>query len=98
MKNTSFDSQRIKGCCERKLNIEFRNAKEFNGWYLLNKKKTARITVPRGRKFVPPKTYKSMATQLKLNVDQFDELLECPLDHDGYKKILKKALGISLDE
>ena len=93
MKNTSFDSQRIKGCCERKLNIEFRNAKEFNGWYVLGEKKIARITVPKGRKFVHPKTYKTMATQLKLNVGQFDELLECPLDNEGYKKILED-LGI----
>ena len=98
MKNTSFDSQRIKRCCEKKLNIEFRNAKEFNGWYFLDKRKTARITVPKGRKFVHPKTYKSMATQLKLDVDQFDELLECPLDHERYKMILKKALGMSSGE
>ncbi len=80
------------------MNIEFRNAKEFNGWYLLDNVKTARITVPKGRKFVPQKTYKSMAKQLKLNVDQFDDLLECPLDHDGYKKILQKVLGVSADE
>ncbi len=90
MKNTSFNTHDIKKCCEKKLNIEFRKAKEFNGWYLLDNKKTARITIPKGKKFIPPKTYKSMATQLKLNVNQFDDLLECPLDNDGYESIVRE--------
>lgn len=93
MKNASFQTNDIKKCCEKKLSIEFRKAKEFNGWYLLDDKKTARITVPKGRKFVPPKTYKSMATQLKLNVNQFDDLLVCPLDKDEYERIVREQIG-----
>jgi hypothetical protein len=94
MKNTSFNTHDIKKRCEKKLNIEFpkKKSKEFNGWYRLDNKKTARITIPKGRKFVPHKTYKSMATQLKLNVAQFDDLLECPLDQEGYEKILRDIL------
>ena len=90
MKNTSFDTHKVKKCCESKLNIDFRQGKEFNGWYYLGDKKTARITVPKGRNPIPPKTYKSMAKQLKLNVEQFDELLECILMQDGYDKILRE--------
>ena len=90
MKNSSFNTNDIKKRCEKKLDIEFRKRKEFNGWYLLAGIKTVRITIPKGRKFIPPKTYKSMATQLKLTVSQFDDLLECPLSHDEYKKLLKK--------
>lgn len=92
MKNTSFNTNDIKKRCENKLEIEFRKTKEFNGWYRLEGIKTVRITVPKGRKFVPPKTYKSMATQLKLKVSQFDDLLECPLDHNEYRKILSKIV------
>jgi hypothetical protein len=36
-----------------------------------------------------------MAAQLKLNIQQFDELLECPLGQDGYEKILRNILGKS---
>jgi hypothetical protein len=92
VKNTSFETHDVKKCCENKLGIEFRDAKEFNGWYYLDNKKHARITVPKGKKFLPPKTYKNMALQLKLSVDQFDELLECPLKRDEYEKILRDLL------
>ena len=93
MKNTKFNSHDVKSCCEKKLKIEFRATKEFNGWYLLNDKKVVRITVPQGRKFLPPKTYKSMANQLKLDTHQFDNLLECPLDKKGFDSILIKKLS-----
>lgn len=61
----------------------------MNGWFFLEEKKTARITVSVGRKSIPPKTYKSMATQLKLTIEQFDELLECPLRYNDYVTILQ---------
>lgn len=91
MQNTSFSAHDIKKCCEKKLKIDFRTGKEFNGWYYLDEKKIARITVPKGRKFIPSKTYKSMAKQLKLNVNQFDELLECTLMRDEYEEILEES-------
>ncbi|GJQ57484.1 MAG: hypothetical protein D8M57_18145 [Candidatus Scalindua sp. AMX11] len=88
MKNASFHTSDVKKCCENKLEIEFRKSKEFNGWFKLEGKKTARITIPKGKKPIPPKTYKSMAKQLKLSVNQFDDLLECPLTREGYNEIL----------
>lgn len=91
MKNDSFNTRDVKKCCENKLDIGFRDSKHFNGWYRVDQKKVARITVPKGRKPIPPKTYKSMATQLKLSVEQFDDLLECPLEQEGYDKILKEG-------
>lgn len=88
MKNTVFHTHDVKRCCEEKLDIEFRRGKEFNGWYYLGDRKAARITIPKGRKPIPPKTYKSMAFQLKLSIPQFDDLLTCPLEGDEYKRIL----------
>lgn len=92
MKNASFHTRDVKTICERKLGIEFRSGKEYNGWFILDNKKTARITVAKGRKPIPRKTYKSMAMQLKLLVNEFDDLLECPIDKEKYLEILRSKL------
>ena len=92
MDNDKYNSQDIKKVCENKLGLEFRSGKEFNAWYRLENKKVARITVPKGKKSVPKGTYKSMAKQLKLQVQQFDELLECPLTHEDFKRIIEDYL------
>ena len=78
----------VKKCCESKLGIQFRSGNELTGWFELNGYKAARVTVPKGKKPLPPKTYKSMARQLKLSTDEFDELLKCPLTYKKYKAIL----------
>ena len=96
MKNTKFSTADVKRCCEKKLEIEFRSGKEFNGWFILNGLKVARITVPKGKKPIPPKTYQSMASQLKISVQDFDDLLECPLKREGYEKIIATKLDEGL--
>jgi len=88
LKNADFNTHDVRRCCENKLGITFRKGKEQNGWYWLEGKKRVRITIPSGRKPIPPKTYKTMAQQLKLSVDQFDLLLECPLTEKEYRTIL----------
>jgi len=89
MKNANFHTRDVKTICENKLGIEFRSGKEYNGWFLLDEKKVARISVPKGRKPIPRKTYKSMAMQLKLLVNEFDDFLECPIDKEKYEEILR---------
>lgn len=91
MKNSQFHTKKVKSVCEKKLEIKFRNGKESNGWFLLDGIKTKRITVPKGRKPIPPKTYKTMAGQLGLSVDEFDSLLECPLKLKGYIEIISNS-------
>lgn len=88
MDNTSYDTSDVKKVCENKLQIEFRDAKEYNGWYLLDGKKVCRITVSKGKKFIPEGTYKSMAKQLKLAVKEFDLMLACPLSKADYDVLL----------
>lgn len=93
MKNAQYKTNHIKKCCENenKLGIEFRTfGKEYNGWFEKEGKKICRITVPKGRKDVGKGLYRSMARQLKLLVDDFDDLLECPLDRNGYERILRE--------
>jgi predicted RNA binding protein YcfA (HicA-like mRNA interferase family) len=92
MKNSDYDTKDVKKKCEVKLDIEFKKkGPHYNGWYSLNGKKAARITVSKGKKFIPKGTYSSMARQLKLSVNQFDALLECPLTKERYDTILKET-------
>lgn len=99
MRNNQFNTNDIKRVCENKLDIEFRKGgKEQNGWFIYGGKKISRITVPKGRKNVPPKTYKSMATQLKISTKDFDSLLECPLTKKLYELKLSKDGHIQLPE
>jgi hypothetical protein len=44
--------------------------------------------VPKGRKSIPPKTYKTMADKLGLNISQFDDLLDCPIRLREYLQII----------
>lgn len=92
MKNAQYNTMDVRKRCENKLDIDFGSGSEQNGWFSLNNKKVARITVPYGRKSIPPKTYKSMANQLKLSVEDFDKLLDCPLKKEGYIKIIKAKI------
>jgi hypothetical protein len=90
MKNGKFSTIHVKHVCERKLSVKFRVTKECNGWIVFQNVKLSRITVPKGRKTIPPGTYKSMAVQLNLTTDELDELLECPLTTERYFKLLKE--------
>jgi hypothetical protein len=93
MRNSEFNCLQIKTKCENKLDIEFRDAGEYNGWFWLDGRKHKRITIPKGRDIVPKGTYKSMAEQLNITVPQFDDLLSCPLKKEGYITLQREKLG-----
>jgi hypothetical protein len=95
MQNNNFDTLDVRRCCENKLRIAFRTGSEANGWFRIDGRKACRITVPLGRKPLPPKTYKSMAQQLKLTVPEFDSLLECSLVYDGFLAILRSRVTLT---
>lgn len=92
MDNDKYTTMRVKTVCENKLGITFKGkrSKECNGWFVHAGKKISRVTVPKGRKPIPQKTYKKMAEQLILSVEDFDDLLACPLSLDDYRAILSK--------
>ena len=83
MKNNQYSSETIKKCCENKLELSFRAGKELNAKTKYNGK-FIRVTVPKGKKNLPPKTYKSIAKQLYLSVSQLDELLDCDLKKEDF--------------
>ena len=89
MSRAQFDTSDVKRKCETKLAIEFREGKEYNGWFVHDGRKICRITVPMGRKEIRPGTYSSMARQLNLTAAKLDDLLECPLDLAGYLQELR---------
>lgn len=98
MRAARYRSGDVKERCSRKLGIDFRaggsgRSPHDTGWYRLEGKKTARITVARGRKPIPPKTYRSMAGQLKLTVEEFDDLLDCPMGGAEYERIIRGRVG-----
>jgi hypothetical protein len=93
MRNSEFDTYDVKSKCERKLRMSFEGHKELKGWFFLDGKKHARLTVPKGRKFIPAGTYKSMAEQLRITVVEFDDLLLCPLEKEEYERIQREKLG-----
>ena len=91
MDNSRYNTSDVKKICVKKLNIGFnkrhgKRAPHFTGWFCRDGKKIKRITVAKGKKPIPPKTYKTMANQLGLSVSLFDDLLECPLTLDKYLK------------
>ena len=88
-----MNTHNIKAVCEHKLSMEFRAGGHYVGWYFLHDVKAARLTVPMGRKEVPPKTLKSMAEQLKLTVAEFKDLIACPLTRADYEQILTERTG-----
>ncbi len=92
MLNAQFDSDNVVKICKRKLKISFRCNKEYNGWYMIGKRRVARITIPKGKKNISPGLYKGMAEDLLLSTSEFDNLMSCPLSGDGYKKIVQKRL------
>ena len=92
MSSSQYTFHSIKKICENKLNIDFRSRKHFIGWVLLNGEKAVRITIPKGKKEAGPILYKSMAKDLLLDPDQFNELLACPLTTAQYLIILKEKI------
>lgn len=94
MRNADFHTLELKKCCENKLGIRFKKGGELNGWYKLKNRKVARITIPKGRKPIPSRTYKSMACQLKHTTDQFDGLVGCSLTGKEYEQIISDILDL----
>jgi len=92
MQNKKYSHTNVKNRCENKFNINFRGTKELNGWFIHDGKKITRITVSKGhsKKGISIGTYKSMAKQLSLTINEFEDFLKCPLKLNGYLKILKK--------
>jgi hypothetical protein len=90
LKNGDYDTAAVKQRCETKLGIVFRDGKHYNGWYALDGKRAAFVTVGKGHKFIAPGTYSAMARQLLLTTKEFDDLLMCPLTSADYERLVRE--------
>lgn len=89
MNHARYHSGDVAKVCKAKLGAQFRKGgKELNADVFHDGRKVARITVPKGKKSLPPKTYSRMAQGLHLSTGQFDALMDCSLGPQGYGKII----------
>jgi hypothetical protein len=64
-------------------------------WYILDGKKTLRITMPNvhgGSGSMSTGFLKKIQSSLHLNPRQFEELAECPLTPDEFEQIIREKL------
>lgn len=94
MKNNQYHSEDVKNKCENKLGFHFRKSKgkELNGKLPTYEQFFLRVTVPKGKKNLHPKTYKTIAKQLYLETAQLDALLDCPFKKEDFYKNLDRII------
>ncbi len=71
-----------------------KGGKEFNFPVFIGDRMVARITVPRGGKFVPPRTFKSICDQASLTDQQMRELCRCTLRGKDYVELWTEAWAL----
>lgn len=91
-----WKKSRVKSTLENKLGIVFKAGKELNGWFIYKGKKILRVTIPKGRGDLKPKTQEDIRSKLRLNEKNFDTLNNCPLRLKGFIEILR-AKNVIID-
>lgn len=89
MLNGKFNSLEIIRMCVRKASAEVDPNKHNQLKILLDGKIVATTTVSHGRKTLTRKTYSSIAKQLLLTTNEFDEFLSCTYSKEKYIQNLK---------
>lgn len=85
-----YTGKKIRDVCASKLKIEFRKKSHCNGWLEEDGKRRRRITIAHGRNPIKRKTFKAMAGQLSLTVDEFESMLDCTLGRDDVLQKVKE--------
>jgi hypothetical protein len=70
-------------------------------WYLIDGKKTLRVTLPNehgGSGSITPGFIKQIRNSLKVNTRQFEGLVDCPLTSEEFEKIIRNKLGLKVDD
>ncbi|HFD40553.1 MAG TPA: hypothetical protein ENJ31_11985 [Anaerolineae bacterium] len=73
-----------------KLHMQVRSTHHKMGTFVYEGRPILRTRVSFGRGDIPGPVVARFRGQLKLNEQQFRELIKCPLDYDGYVEILKE--------
>ena len=73
-----------------KLQMQVRSTHHKMGTFVYAGKPILRTRVSFGRGDIPGHIAAKFRGQLKLNERQFQDLIKCPLDYEGYVRILKE--------
>ena len=86
---TRYRKQDVRRAVESKSGGIRKSRKEVNLRIYLDGKRVLRVTVPKGRGRLHPRTAGKIRDQLKLDPEQFQRLVKCPLTGPGYEQILR---------
>ena len=87
-----FKKQEVQRAIEKKLGLKPESGKENNVYVEFEGLERTRVTYPKGRGDINPKTVASIRKQLKLGWDDFTDLIKCPLSASDYEKIIKRNI------
>ncbi|MBM3241568.1 hypothetical protein FJZ31_35250 [Candidatus Poribacteria bacterium] len=94
MSKSTFRANQVYNVISNKLEIQFRTSgPHFTGWYILEGKKTHRISVPKGRKTLSAGVQKDVREKLRLNEEEFSSLIECPMKGKDYAAKMQDLKG-----
>ena len=85
MKSRQIRANQVYNAVSNKLEIQFRTSgPHFTGWYILEGKKTHRISIPKGRKTLSTGVQKDVREKLRLSEEEFFSLIKCPMTGKDY--------------
>jgi hypothetical protein len=73
-----------------------KTAKEENLRIYVDGKRIGRVTVPKGRGALHPRTAGKIRDQLKLTADDFSDFVRCPMTGADYEQLLRDKVGAGL--
>ncbi|NQS99311.1 MAG: hypothetical protein HQ591_12750 [candidate division Zixibacteria bacterium] len=88
--------QDVKRAFEKKLGLKPETGKENNVFVEFAGCEKIRVTYPKGRGDLHPKTASSIRKQTKLSWDDFIDLVKCPLSAKDYQKIIRNKIKQNL--
>jgi hypothetical protein len=74
----------------QKLELEVRSTDHIYGWLVIKGKKILRVHYSFGKGNIPAKISEKIRSQLKLDQNNFKDLIKCPLSRGDYIKIIKE--------
>lgn len=90
MSETLFNKFTIYNALKSKLKINFKPGRELSGWYCLDGVKRFKFRVPRGRGKISRGFQNQIEDTSRLNNDDFEDLIRCPLTGPKYDSKMKE--------
>lgn len=88
--------QDVRRAVEAKSGGTRKSTKEDNFRIYVDGKRVGRVTVPKGRGPLHPRTAGRIRDQLKLTPDEFREFVKCPLTGADYELLLRGKVAAGL--